>query len=171
MKKKNGEKTIEEKLKDLDLDEVLEKKRKRKRITLAITIISVVLLFTFIVLYTYFYGNKGYIRADVKVSSSSKLYSNSDEEDIGEGALFIFYIEGIKRDDFLAEYDVTEIIINGEIIDLEKITYRHLNNALSIRVNSENYNLEKGNTVVISVKDKTTGQILTRRLHHKTEVI
>lgn len=171
MKKKKEDKTIEEKLKALDLDEVLEKKRKRKRIILAITIVIAIALFTALVTYNHFYGNKGYIKADIKVSSSSKLYSNSDVEDIEEGATFIFYIEGIKRDEFLAEYDVTEIIINGEKVDLEKITYRHLNNALSIRVNSKNYNLEKGNTVVISVKDKTTGQILTRRLHHKTEVI
>ena len=171
MKKKKEDKTIEEKLKALDLDEVLEKKRKRKRIILAITIVIAIALFTALVTYNHFYGNKGYIKADIKVSSSSKLYSNSDVEDIEEGATFIFYIEGIKRDEFLAEYDVTEIIINGEKVDLEKITYRHLNNALSIRVNSKNYNLEKGNTVVISVKDKSTGQILTRRLHHKTEVV
>ena len=124
--------------------------------------------------YSYFYGNKGYIRADVKVSSSSKLYSNSDPidaEDVGEGALFILYIEGIKRDDFLAEYEVTEITINGEKVNLEEVTYRHLNNALSIRMHSENYNLEEGNTVIISVKEKSSGQILTRRLHHETEVV
>ena len=85
--------------------------------------------------------------------------------------LFILFIEGIKRDDFLAEYEVVEYSINGEKINLEEITYRHLNNALSIRTHSENYNLEEGNIIIISVKEKESGQILTRRLYHNTEVI
>lgn len=159
---------------DLDLEKVLEKKRKKKRIIIGIIIFILIIVVALVATYDYFYGNKGYIRADVKISSSSKLYSNSDPEDaedVGEGALFILYIDGIKRDDFLAEYEVTEISINGENVDLDKVTYRHLNNALSIRIHSENYNLEKGNIVIISVKEKNSGQILTRRLYHETDVV
>lgn len=174
MKDKKQEKSIKDRLEELDLEEVLEKKRKRKRIILVLTIIATIIVITLVATYNYFYGNKGYIRADVKISSSSKLYSNSDPEnaeDVGEGALFILFIDGIKRDDFLAEYEVVEFSINGEKINLEEITYRHLNNALSIRTHSENYNLEEGNVIIISVKEKESGQILTRRLYHNTEVI
>lgn len=159
---------------DLDLEKVLEKKRKKKRIIIGIIIFILIIVVALVETYDYFYGNKGYIRADVKISSSSKLYSNSDPEDaedVGEGALFILYIDGIKRDDFLAEYEVMGISINGENIDLDKVTYRHLNNALSIRIHSENYNLEEGNIVIISVKEKSSGQILTRRLYHETDVV
>lgn len=173
-KNKKEEKKIEERLEELDLDKILEKKAKRKRLIIGLIITVVIIVFSALVTYNHFYGNKGYIKADVKISSSSKLYSNSEpesEEDVGEGALFILYIEGIKRDDFLAEYEVKEITINGEKIDIEKLTYRHLNNALSIRMNSENYNLEEGNSIIISVKEKHTGQIITRRLYHKTEVL
>lgn len=174
MKNKKEEKNLEKKLEDFDLQEVLEKKRKRKRIMIAVIIAIAVIIVALVVAYNYFYGNKGYIRADVKISSSSKLYSNSDPEDaedVGKGALFILYIDGIKRDDFLAEYEVIEININGKKVDLQEVTYRHLNNALSIRIHSEDYDLEKGNTIVISVKEKNSGQILTRRLYHKTEVV
>lgn len=172
--KDKKEKKIEERLEELDLEKVLEKKRKRKRIIFSTIIVIGIIIFSAIVALNYFYGNKGYIRANVKISSSSKLYLNSDPEDVddvGEGAVFILYIEGIKRDDFLAEYEVTELTINGEKIDLEKLTYRHLNNALSIRVHSKNYNLEDGNIIMISVKEKSSGQILNRRLYHETEVI
>lgn len=172
--KDKKEKKIEERLEELDLEKVLEKKRKRKRIIISAIIAIGIIIFATIVTLNYFYGNKGYIRADVKISSSSKLYSNSDPkdpEDVGEGALFILYIEGIKRDDFLAEYEVKEITINGEKVDLEEITYRHLNNALSIRMHSENYNLEEGNVVMILLREKSSGQILKRRLYHETEVI
>ena len=174
MKNKKEEKNLENRLDELELDEVLEKKRKKKRIILGVIISLVIVVFAVLVTLNYYHGNKAYIRADVKIYSSSKLYSNSDPEDaqdVGEGALFILYIDGIKRDDFLAEYEVTEISINGEKVDLNEITYRHLNKALSIRIHSENYNLEKGNTIIISVKEKSSGQTLTRRLYHKTEVI
>lgn len=174
MKNKKEEKKLEKRLEELDLEEVLEKKAKKKRRMLVLIITIAIIIFSAIVTLNHFYGNKGYIRADVKISSSSKLYSNSepeDSEDIGEGALFILFIDGIKRDDFLAEYEVTELTINGEKVDLESLTYRHLNKALSIRVHNTNYNLEEGNVVVISVKEKESGQILTRRLYHKTEVL
>ncbi len=172
--KKKEEKKIDINKEDLDLEKVLEKKRKKKRVRLGVIIITLIIVMSLIATYNYFYGNESYIRADVKISSSSKLYSNSDPdnaEDLGEGALFILYIDGIKRDDFLAEYEVTKISINGEDVDLQKVTYRHLNNALSIRMHSESYNLEKGNIIIISVKEKDSGHILTRRLYHKTEVI
>ena len=174
MKNKKEENEIQKKLEELDLGKVLEKKSKKKRLIVGLIITAIIIMFSALVTLNHFYGNKGYIRADVKISSSSKLYSNSepeDIEDIGEGALFILFVDGIKRDDFLAEYEVTEITINGEQVDLEKVTYRHLNKALSIRVHSENYNLEDGNVVIISVKEKESGQILTRRLQHKTEVL
>lgn len=174
MKNKKEENEIQKRLEELDLGKVLEKKSKKKRLILGLIITAIIIMFSALVTLNHFYGNKGYIRADVKISSSSKLYSNSepeDIEDIGEGALFILFVDGIKRDDFLAEYEVTEITINGEQVDLEKVTYRHLNKALSIRVHSENYNLEDGNVVIISVKEKESGQILTRRLQHKTEVL
>ena len=77
----------------------------------------------------------------------------------------------VKRDDFLAEYEVTEITINGEKVNLQGIVYRHLNKALSIRMHSENYNLEEGNVIMISVRDKNSGQIITKRLYHTTEVL
>ena len=174
MKEKKEEKKIEDRLEELDLEKILEKKAKRKRIIIGVIITIAIIIFSAFVAYNHFYGNKGYIKADVKISSSSKLYSNSEPEnteDNVEGALFILYIEGIKRDDFLAQYEVKEITINGAKVDTEKLTYRHLNNALSIRMNSENYNLEEGNSIIISVKEKSTGQIITRRLYHKTEVL
>lgn len=174
MKNKNEEKNLEKRLEELDLGKVLEKKTKKKRLILGLIIAIIIIVFSALVTLNHFYGNKGYIRADVKISSSSKLYSNSepeDIEDVGEGALFILFIDGIKRDDFLAEFEVIELTINGEKVETEKLTYRHLNKALSIRFHSENYNLEKGNAVVISVKEKESGQILTRRLYHETEVI
>lgn len=174
MKEKKEEKKIEERLEELDLEKILEKKAKKKRLLIGLIVTIVIIAFSAFVTYNHFYGNKGYIKADIKVSSSSKLYSNSEPEnaeDIGEGALFILYIEGIKRDDFLAEYEVTEITINGEKTDIEILTYRHLNNALSIRMHSVNYNLEEGNSIIISLKEKSTGQIITRRLYHKTEVL
>ena len=173
-KEENKPKDVKKKLEELDISEVLEKKRKRQTWTLIIAITIAIISFTGLVVLNYFYGNKGYIRADVKISSSSKLYSKmqpQNEEDIGEGALFILFIDGIKRDDFLAEYEVTEIKINDENVDLEKVTYRHLNKALSIRMHSNNYNLEDGNIIVISIKDKNSGQILKRRLYHQTEVL
>lgn len=172
--KDKKEKKIQDRLEELDLEEVLEKKRKKKRITYLLISVIVIIIFATVVALNYFYGNKGYIRADVKISSSSKLYSNSDpkdSEDVGEGALFILYIEGIKRDDFLAEFEVKEITINGEQVNLEEVTYRHLNNALSIRMHSSNYNLEEGNVIMISVREKSSGQILTRRLYHETEIV
>lgn len=172
--KDKKEKKIEDRLEELDLEKVLEKKRKRKRIILGVIITIAIIAFAAVVTLNHYYGNKGYIRADVKISSSSKLYSNSDpedSEDVGEGALFILYIEGIKRDDFLAEYEVTEITINGEQVDLEEVTYRHLNNALSIRMHSGNYNLEEGNVIMVSVREKSSGQILKRRLYHETEIV
>ena len=174
MKNKKEENNLNNRLNELDLDKVLEKKQKRRRRVLALVVILAIAVFAVIVTIGYYYGNKAYLRADVKIYSSSKLYSNSepkDEEDIGEGALFILLVEGIKRDDFLSEYEVTEISINGENVDLGKVTYRHLNNALSIRMHSEKYDLENGNVVIISVKDKNSGQILTRRLFHNTEVL
>lgn len=174
MKEKKQEKNLEEKLEELDLEKILEKKAKKKRRLIFLIVIIIIITFSAFVTYNHFYGNKGYIKADIKVSSSSKLYSNSEpenSEDIGEGALFILYIDGIKRDDFLAEYEVQEITINGEKTDINKLIYRHLNNALSIRMYSENYNLEEGNSIIISVKEKNTGQIITRRLYHKTEVV
>ena len=174
MKNKKEENNLKNKQEQFNLEEVLEKKRKRKRVIFGVIIIIAIIIITLGIVYNHYYGNKGYIRADVKISSSSKLYSNSepeDAEDIGEGALFILYIEGIKRDDFLAEFEVMEITINEEKVELDKITYRHLNNALSMRIHSENYNLENGNVIVISVKEKNSGQVLTRRLYHKTEVV
>ena len=174
MKKKEEKKDIEKRLEELDLEKVLEKKRKRKRLILGIIITLAIIAFAAIVVLSYYYGNKGYIRADVKISSSSKLYETTeptDAEDIGEGALFILYIDGIKRDDFLAEYEITEITINDEPVDLQNVTYRHLNKALSVRMHSTNYNLEKGNVIIVSIRDKDSGQILTRRLYHTTEVI
>jgi hypothetical protein len=174
MKNKKEENNLKNKQDQFNLEEVLEKKRKRKRVIFGVTIVIAIIIITLGIVYNHYYGNKGYIRADVKISSSSKLYSNSepeDTEDIGEGALFILYVEGIKRDDFLAEFEVEELSINGEKVELNQITYRHLNNALSMRIHSQNYNLEKGNTIVISVKEKNSGQILTRRLYHETEVI
>ena len=118
--KKNKEekkepKKLENRLEELDLEEVLEKKRKRKRLILNLLIILAIAIVAGVVTLNHYYGNKGYIRADIKITSSSKLYSNSvpeNPEDIGEGALFILYIDGIKRDDFLAEYEVKEITIN-----------------------------------------------------------
>lgn len=172
--KKKQDKKIDINSDDLNLEKVLEKKRKKKRRIIGLIIFIAIIVIALVAAYDYFYGNKGYIRADVKIYSSSKLYSNStpeNSEDAGKGALFILYIDGIKRDEFLAKYEVMDITINGENVDLNQITYRHLNNALSIRVYSENYNLEKGNIVVISIKDKNSGQILTRRLHHKTELV
>ena len=124
---KKEKKKIEDRLDELDLGKVLEKKWKKKRILVGAIITVAIIVFAALVTLNHFYGNKGYIRADVKVSSSSKLYSNSkpeNVEDIGEGALFILYVEGIKRDDFLAEYEVTEITINGEKTDIDKLTYR-----------------------------------------------
>lgn len=174
MKNKNEEKNLEKRIEELDLGKVLEKKAKKKRLIFLVISVIVIIIFSALVTLNHFYGNKGYIRADVKISSSSKLYSNTepeDIEDVGDGALFILFIDGIKRDDFLAEYEVTELTINGEQVDLEKLTYRHLNKALSIRVHSENYNLEEGNVIIISVKEKESGQILTRRLYHETEVL
>lgn len=171
-KEENKAKDMQKRLEELDLGEVLEKKANRKRIILIAMIALAVIVVAVIVTLNHFYGNKGYIRADVKIYSSSKLFSNTEPEnaeDIGNGALFILYIDGIKRDDFLAEYEVTELTINGEKIDLEKVTYRHLNKALSIRFHSENYDLEKGNVVIISIKDKNSGQIITKRLYHHTE--
>jgi len=178
MKKKKEEK-VENKKKTLEdveveLDSAIKKKRRKKKVLMTIGIIVIAIIVGLIATYDHLYGNKGYIRADVKISSSSKLYQNSEPqnaEDIGEGALFILYIDGIKRDDFLAEYEVTEITINGEKVDLENVTYRHLNKALSIRIHSENYKIEEGNVVIISVKEKSTGQIITKRLYHTTEVI
>ena len=58
-----------------------------------------------------------------------------------------------------------------EELGLEEVTYRHLNNALSIRMHSSNYNLEEGNVIMISVREKSSGQILTRRLYHETEIV
>ena len=165
---------LEKKLEDLDLEKVLEKKRKRKRLILAILIILAILAVVGVMTYRYYRGNEKHIRADVIISSSSKLYSNSEPvnlEDVGEGALFILYIKGIKRDDFLAEYEVLEISINQEKVDTNNVTYRHLNNALSIRMHSENYNLEDGNVVIISLKEKNSGNTITKRLYHTTEVI
>lgn len=178
MKKKKEEK-IENKKKTLDdieieLDKAVKKKKRKKKVLITIGIIIIAMIVGAIATYDHLYGNKGYIRADVKISSSSKLYESSEpqnEEDIGEGALFILYIDGIKRDDFLAEYEVTEISINGEKVDVENVTYRHLNKALSIRMHSENYNLEEGNVVIISIREKSSGQIITKRLYHNTEVI
>lgn len=174
MKNKKEEKKLKKEQEKFDIGEILENKRKKKRITLGIVISLVIIIFAALVTLNHFYGNKAYIRADIKISSSSKLYSNSEPEDsrdIGEGALFILYVDGIKRSDFLEQYEVLEISINEQKVNLEQITYRHLNNALSIRMHSENYNLEEGNVVVISVKEKNSGQILTRRLYHKTEVV
>lgn len=167
-KKKNLEEVKEE------LDQAIEKKKRRKKIIIVMAIVIIAIIIGAVSAYDYFYGNKGYISADVTITSSSKLYSNSvpeDSEDVGEGALFILYIDGIKRDDFLAQYEVTEITINGEKVDLEKVTYRHLNKALSIRMYSDNYELEKGNVIVISIKEKSRGQIITKRLYHTTEVV
>ena len=134
MKEKKQEKNLEEKLEELDLEKILEKRAKKKRRLIFLIVTIIIITFSAFVTYNHFYGNKGYIKADIKVSSSSKLYSNSEpenSEDIGEGALFILYIDGIKRDDFLAEYEVQEITINGEKTDINKLIYRHLNNALS----------------------------------------
>lgn len=173
-KKENEKKDIQKNLDELDLEKVLDKKRKKKRIVCGIITIIVIIVVAALVVLNYFYGNKAYLRGDVKIYSSSKVYLNSEPEDsenVGEGALFILYIDGIKRDKFLAEYEVNEININNEIINLENITYRHLNNALSIRLHSENYNLEKGNVVIISIKEKSSGLIMTKRLYHTTEVL
>ena len=173
-KEENKKIDVQKRLEELDLGEVLEKKANKKRLILIATSILAIIVVAALVTLTHFYGNKAYIRADVKIYSSSKLYSNTepeDIEDVGNGALFILFIDGIKRDDFLAEYEVTELTINGTNIDLENVTYRHLNNALSIRFHNENYNLEEGNVVIISVKDKNSGQIITKRLYHKTEVL
>ena len=174
MKNKKEEKKQKKKEEEFNLEEILENKRKKKRLILGIVIASVIIAFAVFVTINYFYGNKAYIRADIKISSSSKLYSNSepeDSEDIGEGALFILYIDGIKKSDFLEQYEVLEISINEQQVNLEQVTYRHLNNALSIRMHSENYKLEEGNVIIISVKEKSSGQILTRRLYHNTEVV
>ena len=173
-REKKVDNNLEKKLEELDLEKVLEKKRKRKRLIIALVVILAILSVVGVMAYRNYRGNRKHIRADVIISSSSKLYSNSEPkniEDVGEGALFILYIEGIKRDDFLAEYEVLEISINEEKIDINNITYRHLNNALSIRMHSENYNLEEGNVVVISLKEKDTGNTITERLYHTTEVI
>ena len=173
-KKEKVEKGIDKRLEELNLGEVLEKKRKKKRLILTILIILAILAITGIMTYRNYNGNRKHIRADVTISSSSKLYSNSEpknQEDVGNGALFILYIEGIKRDDFLAEYEVLEITINDQKVDLANITYRHLNNALSIRMHSENYSLEDRNVVVISLKEKNSGNTITKRLYHNTEVI
>ena len=172
--KKEYYELIENRIDELDLEKVLDKKHKRRRRILILTSILVMVVCAVLGILGYYYGNKAYLRADVKIYSSSKIYSDSEpksEEDIGEGALFILLVEGIKRDDFLSEYEVLEISINGENIDLSKVTYRHLNNALSMRMHSEKYDLEKGNVIIVSVKDKNSGQILTKRLFHKTEVL
>ena len=174
MKEKKVENNLEKKLEQLDLGKVLEKKRKRKRLMLILSVIVAILVVIGIMAFRNYRGNRKHIRADVIISSSSKLYLNSEPksaEDSGEGALFILYIEGIKRDNFLAEYEVLEISINQEKIDINNITYRHLNNALSIRMHSENYNLDDGNVVIISLKEKKTGNTITERLYHTTEVI
>lgn len=167
-KKKNLEEIEEE------LDETIKNKTRKKKIIIGIVIVIIAIIIGLVAAYDHIYGNKGYIRADVKISSSSKLYSNSepeDPQDVGEGALFILYIDGIKRDDFLAEYEVTEININGEQVNLENVTYRHLNKALSIRMHSKNYKLEEGNVIIISIKEKNSGQIITKRLYHTTDVV
>ena len=172
--KKEVENNPQKRLEELDLSKVLEKKRKRKRLMLILTVIAAILVVAGIMAFRNYRGNRKHIRADVIISSSSKLYSNSEPknpEDVGQGALFILYIEGIKRDDFLAEYEVLEISINEEEIDTNNITYRHLNNALSIRMHSENYNLDDGNIVIIKLKEKKTGNTITERLYHTTEVV
>jgi len=158
---------------NLDLDEVLEKKRKRKRLIIAILIIIASIATLGIMTYRHYRGNNKHLTAEIEVTSSSILYSETqpeDIEDVGEGALFIIKLSGIKREDFLAEYEVQEISINEEIIDLSKVTYRHLNNALSIRMHTEKYLLEKGNSVILKVKQKSSGQIFTERLYNTTEV-
>ena len=177
--KKNKEEKVQNKKKTLDdieveLDTAIKRKKRKKNGLMIVAIIIIAIIVGAIAAYDHLYGNKGYIRADIKISSSSKLYENSEpenEEDLGEGALFILYIDGIKRDDFLAEYEVTEITINEEKVNLENVTYRHLNKALSIRMHSENYKLEEGNVVIISLREKSSGQIITKRLYHTTEVI
>ena len=174
MKNKKEDKNLKNKADDLNLEEILENKRKKKRIIIGVVIAIAIILIALGMTYIHFYGNYKYIRADIKISSSSKLYSNSEPtkpEDIGEGALFIINIEGIKRDDFLAEYEVLEISVNDEQINLEEITYRHLNKALSIRLHSDKYNIDKGNVVIISIREKNSGQIITKRLYHTTEVV
>jgi len=173
-KEKKEEKNLNKKLDDLNLEEILEKKRKRKRIILGVVIIIAIIIATLVMTYRHFYGNEKHLRADITISSSSKLYSNSEPEntdDIGEGALFILYIDGIKKDDFLDEYEVLDISVNEEKIDLTTITYRHLNKALSIRMHTENYRLDEGNVVTISVRDRKSGQTITKRLYHTTEVV
>ncbi len=174
-KKEKKEENPINKLENLDLGKILEKKRKRKRIIFGIVCVIAIIIGVAVMTYRHFYGNEKHLRADITISSSSKLYSNSEPEnveDIGEGALFILYIEGIKRDDFLAQYEVMEISINDEIIDLNTVTYRHLNNALSIRMHSTNYTSDgKGNVVEISVKEKKNNQKITKRLYNITEVI
>jgi len=174
MKNKKDKKDLEKKAEDLNLEEVLEKKRKRRRIITIVLVIITLVIMTLGMTYVHFYGNYKYIRADIKISSSSKLYSNSDPadtEDVGEGALFIILLEGIKRDDFLEQYEVLDITVNGEKIDLEKVIYRHLNNALSIRMHTKNYYVDDGNVVIISVKEKSKGHIITKRLYNTTEVV
>ncbi len=151
------------------------KKRNIKKaiiITSAIFILAVLIVAIFTI--HHFFGNNKYITADVKISSSSKLYQNSDPEDIedvGEGALFIIRVAGIKRDDFLEKYEVMEIDINGEKVNLDDAIYKHLNKAFSIKVHSKNYNLEKGNSILISIKEKQSGNILRKRLYHKTDIV
>ena len=177
--KKKKEEEVENKKKTLEdvgeeLDKAIKKKKRKKKVLIGIAVVIAILIIGALVAVDHFYGNKGYIRADVTISSSSKLYSNSEPEnveDVGEGALFILYIDGIKRDDFLAEYEVTEITINGEQVNLENVTYRHLNKALSIRMHSENYKLDEGNVIIISIKEKNSGHIITKRLYHTTEVV
>lgn len=174
MKKNKNEKNEQITQVDKDLEQAIKKKKRKKIIIISIIVAIVAILISLIFIYNYFYGNKGYIRGDVTITSSSKLYLNSDPddiEDVGEGALFILYIEGIKRDNFLDEYEVTEISVNGNKIDLENVTYRHLNKALSIRFHNENYDLEKGNSIIIEIKQKNNDYTLTRRLYHKTEIL
>jgi len=174
MKNNKEEKKLENRLDDLNLEEVLEKKRKKKRIAFIALIAICIIAFASIMTFRYFYGNNKHLAGDIKITSSSKLYSETqptDIEDIGDGALFIIFIDGIKKNDFLAQYEVLEISINDEKVNLEEVTYRHLNNSLSIRLHSENYTLEKGNTVKISIRQKESGRIINKRLYHTTEVL
>ena len=149
-------------------------RNKKKKIMKRILYILIFIIIILIATYNYFYGKTKYISGGIKITSTCTLEQTANEgeqtnQEEPKKALFTLLLKGITRDEFLQKYDVLEISVNGENVNLENAEYIHLNKALSIRVHSENY--KEGNIIEMTLKDKSKLQEIKKRLYNTTEIV
>ncbi len=104
---------------------------------------------------------------DITVISYLDLMPTGSKNDNSQEAYFKFTLVGIEKDEFIDEYEIESINLNGSTINNEDIIYDH--DDYGFRFYSSNY--KNNNVINLIMKNKKTNIEYSKRLKVSTETV